>query len=165
MSQPNLGSTETILKANRPNIRLFTVGRAANMMTPQYDCKGSWLKATPSTVAEFSAVAYYFGSLINETVGVPIGLICTSYGGSMVECWMSRDLLQLYPKVKLPATDEQIKNPPGTSNVLFNSMLKPIIGFGIRGALWYQGKSNRNQPDEYANLFRLWSMNGEKLGV
>lgn len=151
-SQPNLGSTETILKGNRPDIRLFTVGRAANVI-PQYNCKGSWLEANPSTVAEFSAVAYYFGSLINETIGVPIGLISTSYGGSMVECWMSRDLLQLYPNVKLPATDEQIKNPPGTSTVLYNSMLKPVTGFGIRGALWYQGESNRNNPDDYAKLF------------
>lgn len=152
LSQPNMGSTETILKANHPNVRLFTVNRAANAQ-PKFDCKGSWLDATHSTVAEFSAVAYYFGSLINETINMPVGLINCSYGGSMVECWMSRDLLQLYPNVKLSGLDEQIKNPSGTASALFNGMISPVIGFGIRGAIWYQGESNRNRPDEYAALF------------
>jgi len=152
MSQPNLGSTETILKANNSNIRFFTVKRAASAQ-PQSDCKGSWMESNPSTVSEFSAIAYYFGSLINESLHIPVGLISSSYGGSIAECWMSRDILQMYPNVKLPALGEQINNPSGTASVLYNSMLHPVIGYGIRGVIWYQGESNRNRPDEYAKLF------------
>lgn len=150
-SQPNQHYQETIAEGKKRKLRFFTVNRSADLM-PKDDCKGTWTEANVESIAGFSAVAYYFGSLITDLTDVPVGLINTSYGGSIIECWMSRDLLSEFKGVKLPDFDSKITNAPGTPTVLYNGMLRPVIGYGIRGAIWYQGESNRNDPEMYAKL-------------
>ncbi|MDD4921265.1 MAG: sialate O-acetylesterase [Bacteroidales bacterium] len=151
INQPTEGSLNDVLHAANKNIRLFTL--AVNpATTPQDTCSGTWLEATPASVYEFSAVAYYFGHLLNEVTNIPVGLIHTSLGGSRVEAWMTSNAMQGINK-PLPAKDMIIKNPQTTPTVLFNGMINPILGYGIRGAIWYQGESNREEPDLYLTMF------------
>jgi sialate O-acetylesterase len=100
--------------ADFPAIRLFTVQKAAVVDTP-CDVQGVWTPCTPDTVEDFSAVAYYFGRQLHEQLGIPIGLINASWGGTMAEAWTSREALdgneQFRPLVKsyeaaLPHYDE-----------------------------------------------------------
>ena len=56
-----------ILHSKNPQIRLFTVKRTSTF-TPQNDVIGSWKEATPVSVRDFSATAYYFGRLGNEII-------------------------------------------------------------------------------------------------
>jgi sialate O-acetylesterase len=84
---------QEIAAANYPNIRLFSVQRKVAEQ-PQSDCLGSWQQCTPQTVADFSAVAYYFGRDLHKELGVPIGLIHTSWGGTPAEAWTSRQALE-----------------------------------------------------------------------
>lgn len=82
-----------IASANHPQIRLFTVKRLA-AQTPQQDVTGAWNVCDSQSVANFSAVGYFFGRQLNKTLKVPIGLINTSWGGTPVEAWTSLPALQ-----------------------------------------------------------------------
>lgn len=152
-SQPIIGSNEAILKSKNPNIRLYTVPRSS-ITTKQENSKPSdWKLAQPENVANFSATAYYFGSLLSEMLNVPIGLINDSYGGSTIEAWMSPEDLQAFPEIKIPKETDTIKEVSRTPTTLYNGMLYPVIGYGIRGAIWYQGESNYERPAQYLDLF------------
>ena len=69
-----------------PKIRLFYVPRVASGLL-QHDIAADWHETTPETVANFSAVAYYFGRKLYKNLDVPIGLINTSWGGTRIEPW------------------------------------------------------------------------------
>lgn len=69
-----------------PKIRLFYVPRVASGLLQQ-DVAADWHETTPETVANFSAVAYYFGRKLYKNLDVPIGLINTSWGGTRIEPW------------------------------------------------------------------------------
>lgn len=149
--QPVLGSNMAILKSKNKNIRLFTVAHSGKT-EPQQDVAGTWEEASPETVANFSATGYYFARLLNETLGVPIGMINTSFGGSSIETWMTPSSLQPFDNVKIPKKGESISLYRSPA-VLYNGMLAPIAGYGIKGSLWYQGEGNYDKPDEYEKLF------------
>lgn len=152
-SQPIIGSNEAILKSKNPTIRLYTVPRSS-ITTKQENSKPSdWKLANPETVANFSATGYYFGRLLSEMLNVPIGLINDSYGGSSIEAWMTPEDLKAFPEIKIPKPTDTIKEVSRTPTTLYNGMLHPVIGYGIKGAIWYQGESNYDRPDQYAGLF------------
>ncbi|MDQ8051769.1 MAG: sialate O-acetylesterase [Pedobacter sp.] len=151
-SQPIIGSNEAILKSANPKIRLYTVPHWS-ITTVQEDTKPSeWKLANPENVAGFSATAYYFGQLLNEMLDVPIGLLHDSYGGSSIEAWMSAYDLKAFPEVKVPLPTDTIKDVVRTPTTLYNGMLHAVIGYGIRGAIWYQGESNYERSDRYEDL-------------
>jgi sialate O-acetylesterase len=150
--QPVNGSNDAILKSKNKSIRLFTVPRAGKT-EPQYDSKGQWKEASPETVANFSATGYYFGKLLNEVLDVPVGLICVSYGGSCIQAWMSKNTAQPFESTGIPQAGDSIKVPNRTPTALFNGMLHPVIGYGIKGAIWYQGETNYKEHNKYPTLF------------
>ncbi len=150
--QPVSGSNDAILRSKNKNIRLFAVQRASNI-EPQEDCKGQWQEASPEAVAEFSATAYYFGRMLNEITDVPVGLICVSWGGSCIQTWMSKNTATPYENVKIPVKGDSIKVPNRTPTMLYNAMISPIISYGIKGCIWYQGETNYKDPGQYKKLF------------
>ncbi|RLD40555.1 MAG: 9-O-acetylesterase, partial [Bacteroidetes bacterium] len=87
-------SKEEVANANYPNIRLFMVDKAmAN--TPQDNFTSSgWKECSPKTISEFSAVAYLFGRKLHKDLNVPIGLIETAWGGTVVEAWTNANSLK-----------------------------------------------------------------------
>jgi sialate O-acetylesterase len=87
------------LDATFADIRLFTVARIA-AVDAQREVQGSWSVCSPETVGGFSAVAYFFGRELHQKLGVPIGLINSSWGGTIAEAWTSRDMLQSMPQFK-----------------------------------------------------------------
>ena len=87
---------QEIAGANAPQIRMFTVERATGM-TPATDVKGSWKESNPANVGNFSAVAYFYGRHLHQVLKVPVGLINTSWGGTRVEAWTSRESLEERP--------------------------------------------------------------------
>jgi sialate O-acetylesterase len=152
-AQPVLGSNMAILKSANPSIRLYTVPRSSQL-TPQEDSKPSaWKEAGPESVSGFSATAYHFGKLLHELLGVPVGLIHVSFSGSFAEAWMPADALKAFPEVKIPSVGDTIKAVSRTPTTLYNGMLHPVIGYGMRGVIWYQGESNYDNADLYAQLF------------
>ncbi len=183
--------------AKYPNIRLIAVPNFGTQ-EPQKNFRGSWQICRRETAAGFSAVGYFFGRQLHQTLGVPVGLINDAWGGSACEAWIRRDVLAADPKFALmlkrweqiekdyprakaeydaklaewkvaakKAKDEH-QNPPQAPNNpeysmkgnsrpgnIYNGVLKPTIGYGIRGVIWYQGESNAGKAYQYRDLFPL----------
>lgn len=151
--QPTEGSNMDILRSANSQIRLFTVKKDANV-APQTDVTGRWEEAMPISVRDFSATGYYFGRLLQESLKVPVGLIASSWGGSSIEAWMTKEMLTDFPEAIIPKTKEDIKTPNQTPTVLYQAMIHPLVGMPIKGVIWYQGESNRNRYKTYAPMFK-----------
>lgn len=151
-NQPVENAVEDILHSGDSKMRLFTVKRTS-LFQPATDVVGEWKEASPEAVRNFSATAYYFGRELRRMLNVPVGLIVTSWGGSSCEAWMNRDWLKAFPQIELPASQETIKSKNRTATVLYNGMLRPLIGVSMRGVIWYQGEENVSRSGYYADLF------------
>jgi len=150
-NQPVFGSNEAIATSTNKNIRLITIERDKSLEAKE-DFSGEWLECTPGNVGNFSATAYFFGRMINDALDVPVGLICSAWGGTRIEPWISEAGLKEFDWVKLPDKNQTGDFSQQTPTVLFNAMISPMVGYAIRGGLWYQGESNRNEPEEYEKL-------------
>lgn len=161
-SQPVEGSTRDIALSSNDFLRCFTV-RKTMADTPQDFCTGSWEAAGPNTTSGFTATGYYFARMLQKVLGIPVGIIHSSYGGSTIEAWIPREKLEgrtdleLYDKV--PGKDSK----PHTLPVfLFNGMLNPVAGYAVKGAIWYQGEANVGRPEQYVELFRIMKESWEE---
>lgn len=168
--------------AKYPKIRMINYPNVGTQ-EPIWTHPTKWMVCTPETVGEFSAVGYFFGRQLYETLDVPVGLINNSWGGSACDAWIRRDLLAKDEKYK-PLMDRWAKDEargeelskktnlsedeakeltglkgrlagnarPGN---LYNGILKSHLGYGIRGAIWYQGESNAGRAYQYRDMFPL----------
>ena len=152
--QPVEGTTEELLRCKDSQLRLFTVKRHVSL-TPRYDVTGQWNEANSASVRDFSATAYYFGRALRSTLDVPVGLIVTAWGGSACEAWMKADWLRAFPKVKQTITVGDVsKLQQRCPTALYNGQLYPLIGYTMKGAIWYQGEDNVPRYDYYAPLLK-----------
>ena len=81
-----------IRNATHPEIRLLHVADLSSYY-PVDDIDAHWTRCTPKTAATFSAVAYFFGREIAEKEHVPVGLIDSTWGGTVAEAWFSLDAI------------------------------------------------------------------------
>lgn len=84
--------------ARFPEIRLFFVPRVTSG-TPQPRISAQWVVCSPETVPGFSAVLFFFGREIHETLGVPVGLVATSVGGTPIEPWIPPQGFEKIPQL------------------------------------------------------------------
>jgi len=148
--QPVNGSTDAIMTAGNNNLRLYTVGKLS-IATPQDTCKGSWLVATPESVSKFSVVGYFFARILQQSLNIPVGIITTNWGGSRIEAWMKNDLITGFAEAYKQTTQEK-SQPNQRASRLYNGMIAPLINYNIKGAIWYQGESNKDNYQDYAAL-------------
>ena len=89
---------QEVASANFPEIRLFSVPRVTSF-EPKNDLSDTtgWVVCSPETVGPFSAVGYFFGRYLHECLGVPVGLINSSWGGTVAEAWTSEETLHTLP--------------------------------------------------------------------
>ncbi|MDY4666707.1 MAG: sialate O-acetylesterase [Prevotella sp.] len=153
-AQPVEGAINEILNGADDNLRFFSVKRNP-ALTPLSDVTGKWTAANSASIREFSATAYFFGKQLRASLKVPVGLLLTAYGGSACEAWQTGEWLKAFPEVKLPTGQEAVdKLKQRCPTALYNGMLHPLIGYGIRGAIWYQGEDNVNRYANYARLMK-----------
>ncbi len=86
-------AAEVIPAARDSQLRQFYVPHGSSD-TPKDDVTGTWNEATPESVSNFSAVAYFFGRDLRKALKVPIGLISSSVGGTPAEAWTSHATLE-----------------------------------------------------------------------
>lgn len=151
--QPILGSNDAIFNSANNNIRLYVVPRSVQRQPQDTSKNSSWKIASPETVNNFSATAYYFARILQQQLKVPVGVVSISYGGSPAEAFMSEAALKEFPEIKIPKTDTSAKVNNKTATTLYNGMLHPFIGYTIKGCIWYQGETNYDRPDQYEKLF------------
>lgn len=85
-----------IPKAEFPQMRLFTLEKASNS-SPKDDMKGTWKVCSAATAGDFSAVAYYFGKGIHQSLKIPVGVIADAWGGTPAEVWVPRAAMDKEP--------------------------------------------------------------------
>lgn len=152
--QQSANAQQEAAEANYPQIRMIKVAHNPSEK-PVEDFNGAWSVCSPQTVPGFSAVGYFFARHLQKELNVPVGVINTSWGGTICEAWTSREALAADPDFQ-PILDRAKTFQPGNPNqaaVLFNGMLNPIVPFGIKGAIWYQGESNVSRAVQYRKLF------------
>ena len=121
-NDPILNSEQEIAGANYPEIRMFTIPRS--LATEPIDtCAGTWQICSPETVGMFSATAYFFGRELHSELGVPIGLIHSSWGGTPAEAWTPVETLaklnEFEPALqKLAESNEKIRQLQAWLNTL-----------------------------------------------
>ncbi len=146
-----------------PLIRYFVSGHQI-VGVPVDDCPGKWEVVTADNVAKCSAVAFFTGKNLAAAGHEPLGLIDTGWGGGTIQEFMSLDVLKSDPAFKqyvdeyyksnLPMTPvikadpnasvgeyKEGKSPKG-STFLYNGMVHPLMGYGLKGMIWFHGASN-----------------------
>ena len=157
-----------IRESSYPMIRHIKVPRTISDTPTKNITAGEWLEASPSTAGDFTAVGYFFARKLFTELKIPIGLINTSWGGTMVEAWTSReafekaeDFKNLFGNVTFKeikdAADKAAKpvSPNSYPTLLYNGMINPLIPFAIKGVLWYQGETNTGRAYQYRKAFPL----------
>lgn len=96
--------------ANFPQIRMFTVPRELSAKPEKDVTGGTWQEAVGNNVKDFSAVAYFFAKELHQHYKVPIGIINTSWGGTIAETWMSAGAAKQIPDFK--AVVEELEKTP-----------------------------------------------------
>ncbi|MDR1484500.1 MAG: hypothetical protein LBT09_06715 [Planctomycetaceae bacterium] len=149
-------SKADVPSVNNPKIRLFqvrheTAGSPQDRLTPNI----IWQPANPKSVGNFSSIGYYFGEKLSAELGVPIGLIDSSWGGTRIEPWTSVDGFKSVPSL---ASQADVKLPPNPRNdkptALYNKMIHPLVPLAVRGAIWYQGEGNLTDGGKYADKMK-----------
>jgi sialate O-acetylesterase len=169
--------------ANHPTIRMINFPQVGTQEPVWTHKDRKWMVCSPQTVGGFSAVGYFFARQLNQTLNVPIGMINNAWGGSACEAWINRETLaadeQFAPLIDRWVADEKrfeeqsaksnpseeekkqlaglMRQMSGNSRPgnIYNGVLKSHLGYGIRGAIWYQGESNAGRAYQYRELFPL----------
>jgi sialate O-acetylesterase len=145
--RPTDGYELEIVAANFPHLRLFQVPRSNQK--PDSPALDQWLTCTPDHLraSEFSAAAYYFGQQVQRTLGVPVGLVHSSFGGTFIEAWMPPSAFAAPPLAGLEKRELQAWVKGVQATELYRDMVAPYVPFALRGFLWYQGETNLMNGD------------------
>lgn len=148
---PVEGAAEVISAAPlRDQVRMFKVPRTRSYQ-PVEEVEGQWLLCDPSTVGWMSATAFFFARKLNEALDVPVGILYSAYGGSKVESWLPREVVEQYPDIRSDkASIEALKQDYLSPFMMYNAMICPIRGYTVKGVIWYQGCSNVGADKTYA---------------
>jgi sialate O-acetylesterase len=112
-------------KADYPDIRLFTV---------RGDAK--WHPCDSASARNFSATGYYYAKNLYAALKVPIGMISSNVGGTEVERWMDPAAVAK----AMPGDTDKMNSD------LYKQFIQPLIPYGLKGAIWYQGESDAHPP-------------------
>ena len=147
-----INKEEEVAKADFPKIRLFTVYYGTADF-PQQHLTGKWEECTPETMSNFSAIGYFFAKRLQEVLGVPVGIINSSWGGTPAEAWMKKEAVNADEFLKKAASlQKPVPWGPVETARIYNAMIAPLVPFSISGVLWYQGEANTINAYAYKEL-------------
>jgi sialate O-acetylesterase len=125
-------------------IRVISVGDIGMAKTPMKELKNlpsiPWSESTKSSMPNFSAACYYFGLNIYKEKNIPIGLISSNHGNTLIETW-------------IPSNDEML---------YFNTMINPFTTMSLSGIIWHQGESDYlyyDNSDQYYQAAQPYMIN------
>lgn len=135
-----------------------------------------WQLQDEKNVSDFSAVAYHFGAMLADSLGVPIGLICNAVGGAPAESFIDRKTLEFNPTLvdilynwrendmiqdwcrgraakNIARSTDKLQRHPYEPCYLYETGIAPIASYPICGAIWYQGESNAHNVELHEVIF------------
>jgi len=155
------GGFEEIMFADNEasRIRFFTVP-LKHSYNLEENVDASWTIPSAKTATEYSAVAWNYAKALSHALGCPVGIVSAAYGGTLVESWMSKQLLE---KHGVSTKKEDIENVEWEYEKIllpYNAMFWPIHKFTYKGVIWYQGCSNVGKHKTYyqrlKDMIQLW---------
>lgn len=161
---PIENANETIAQAGKwKAIRVATIEKNGQLQ-PVDRVRGSWKISNTENAPWFSATAYHAAMMMNQVLDVPIGIINCSWGGTKVEGWLPRQIVETYPDIDLSKDIRKEGNHSWwhylSPVLMYNGMLHPLENYTIKGFFWYQGESNVGHHDTYAQrlqtMVNLW---------
>lgn len=138
-----------------------------------FDTTRGWERCTDQSAMDKSAIAYYFGRMLADSLGCHVGLVINAVGGSPAESWIDRPSLEATEPgfykdwtqcslVQDWVRGRSIRNVGDTGHrhpyqpsYLFEAGILPLKGITFRGAIWYQGESNAQDIGVHEMLFPL----------
>lgn len=102
----------------------------------------TWTISTPQTVGNFSRVAFSFARKLQEELMVPVGILSASVSGTQIESWME------HPPAAIKRPNPKVIGPHD-GGVHYEARIAPLVGYGMRGAIWYQGEANEKDGRKY----------------
>ena len=145
-------------------LRQFAISHTS-MSAPQEQVSSQWTLCDKENISNFTATGFWFAKALRERLKVPVGIIKSAWSGTAIEPWLpieayesDTELKKYYKKLAARAASEKSR-----VTALYNGMIHPLIPYGIKGAIWYQGESNHGWPDLYEKLFtamiKSWRQN------
>ncbi len=136
-----------------------------------------WQMQNEANVSDFSAVAYHFGAMLADSLGVPVGLICNAVGGAPAESFIDRKTLEFHPVLvdilynwrgndmiqdwcrgragkNIAKSTNSLQRHPYEPCYLYETGIAPIVSYPIKGAIWYQGESNAHNVELHEVIFK-----------
>jgi len=141
-----LNFQQEIASADFPSIRVLDKQDYKKLSYPSNTTTlQSWSVCNPSTIGKVSAVAYYFARKLHLSLNVPVGIIIAAVNGSLCQNWTNTEAIKSDPLLSAHYL--------AGSSALYNGTIGLLTDFSVKGFLWYQGESNKNDPP--ANYTRL----------
>ncbi len=158
--------------AKHPELRLFCAGNRRIPLQSDLALPNGWAECQPDTlelggskifdpeagnikrIKPFSRIGYQFGRDLKNELGVPVGMVNASLGGSMITSWTPNESSeQEFPFGKeMPINENQMKKRPGA---LYHLIIQPLTQLSARGVLWYQGENDADNPQYEQQLEQM----------
>lgn len=142
-----------------------------------YYLPAEWQMQNETNVPDFSAVAYHFGAMLADSLGVPVGLICNAVGGAPAEAFIDRKTLEFHPQLvdilynwrendmiqdwcrgraskNIAKSTNRLQRHPYEPCYLYETGIAPIVSYPIKGVIWYQGESNAHNVELHEVIFK-----------
>jgi len=102
-----------------------------------------WVDSTDRSTSNFSSVAWYFGLQLRDRLDMPVGVILSAVGSTNADAWLPPQVAAQFPwmDVDAPFDGQKDQHKPAAC---YNGMIHPMVGFTIKGMVWYQGESGGN---------------------
>ncbi len=154
------GVEEIMFSDNESNrIRFFTVP-SKHSYNLEEDVNAVWTIPSANTATEYSAVAWHYAKALSHALGCPVGIVSAAYGGTLVESWMNKELLEKHDVSTKKEDIENVKWEYEKVLLPYNAMFWPIHNFTYKGIIWYQGCSNVGKHKTYyqrlKDMIQLW---------
>ena len=166
----NLAATEgydnELNQTKFPLIRHIKINKKINSLPQNNVTETHWDVANKQTIGDFSAVAYHFAKKMYQEKGVPVGIINSSWGGTVIESWIPREAFEQSPYFKemiskMPKVDiEQLEqNNIAEKTILMESLTQEKISdFSANNFLTETSTS----PKAEINVPQAWEEQGYK---
>ena len=119
---------EEIKKRQLPGYPLFFSISCHFTYIPRIILPGEWTACTSESMRNFSVLAYLYARKLHEVLGVPVGVINSSWGGTPAEAWMPEDVIQKDDFLREAASKQQpVPWGPVEPGRIYNSMISPLI--------------------------------------
>lgn len=136
---------------------------------PKDHARLAWFAFTPGNGGNFSGAAWHYAMRLHRALKVPVGVIESAWGGSCIETWIPpaayaasksfKDLatrpIRTEPNEQEKARQKKTGRGPSLHQqprACWNAMIHPLAPYALRGAIWYQGCTNRGKWREYYEM-------------